>query len=54
MSKKKLYILKRSTKRIVASIEVEEAEVADVRKGIEKIFKRLLGCDDYVVKKQAP
>ena len=49
MSKKKLYILKRSSGRVIAEVEAEERDVSAIQKGIEKCLSKMLGVDDYVV-----
>jgi len=47
--KRKLCILHAPSERLLATVEVDEREAQEVKRGIEKIFRRLLGCKDYVV-----
>lgn len=50
MSKKKLYIVRRSSGRVIAEIEAEEEDIPALERGIKKCLRRMLGVSDYVLK----
>ena len=47
--KKKLHIVKASTGCVIATVEAEEREIPEIKRGIEKCLRRMLGTRDYKV-----